>query len=423
MRYDVGRFRRPMRRSTEGQLMSLISLGDGSTLTLDFTTGVLDSRLTFTRASTVATYINSSGLIATATTNEPRFDHDPTTLAPRGLLIEGTATNLCLNGSMAYTATAPTSWVRGFSGCTVASVNSTTFSGEKAWSISATASGQRDLLEQVISLAANTTYTVSVYLEAVTGTTATFAYMTSLPAGATSGTVVNPSSGRVSFTVTVGATAGSGTLRIGIGSATGTGVSADASVRFSHVQVEAGSGASSYILTVASTVQRLRDEVVLSSLPGIAFNQSAGTIYSQLEIVEKLRGSFVPYGSFDTSGGGRCWWWLRHNHDTSVGQRILGTAFNSGGSTAITSSNYTHSSGVFKFATSLDPVAGRMVYAIAGGSAQVTNASGFTLATAAQMSLNKNNDVVATDLGSMWVRSIKYWPTALPDATLQSLTT
>jgi len=28
MRYDVGRFRRPMRRSTEGQLMSLISLGD-----------------------------------------------------------------------------------------------------------------------------------------------------------------------------------------------------------------------------------------------------------------------------------------------------------------------------------------------------------------------------------------------------------
>ncbi len=68
--------------------------GDGSTLTLDFTTGQLDPRLTFTRASTVATFINASGIVATATTNEPRFDHDPTTLAPRGLLIEGTATNL-----------------------------------------------------------------------------------------------------------------------------------------------------------------------------------------------------------------------------------------------------------------------------------------------------------------------------------------
>jgi hypothetical protein len=68
MRYDVGRFRRPMRRSTEGQLMSLISLGDGSTLTLDFTTGVLDSRLTFTRASN-ATFINSSGLVQWAASN------------------------------------------------------------------------------------------------------------------------------------------------------------------------------------------------------------------------------------------------------------------------------------------------------------------------------------------------------------------
>ena len=62
MRYDVGRFRRPMRRSTEGQLMSLINLGDGSTLTLDFTTGVLDPRLTFTRASG-GTYTGNDGLI------------------------------------------------------------------------------------------------------------------------------------------------------------------------------------------------------------------------------------------------------------------------------------------------------------------------------------------------------------------------
>jgi hypothetical protein len=212
--------------------------------------------------SIVGELIQTSGTI---NTNTPRFDHDPDTRAPRGLLVEGQATNICLNGSMAYTATAPTSWVRGFSGCTVASVDSTTFPGQKAWSISATASGQRDLLEQVIALAANTTYTVSVYLEAVTGTVATFAYMTSLPAGATSNTVVNPSAGRISFTVTVAATAGNGTLRIGIGSATGTGVSADASVRFSHVQVETGSGASSYIPTGASTATRVQDLVSITS--------------------------------------------------------------------------------------------------------------------------------------------------------------
>jgi hypothetical protein len=50
------------------QLVSLISLGDGSTLTLDFTTGVLDSRLTFTRGSD-ATFINSQGFVQYAAVN------------------------------------------------------------------------------------------------------------------------------------------------------------------------------------------------------------------------------------------------------------------------------------------------------------------------------------------------------------------
>lgn len=43
-------------------------IDDGSTLTLDFTTGVLDPRLTFTRASD-ATFINSSGLVQWADAN------------------------------------------------------------------------------------------------------------------------------------------------------------------------------------------------------------------------------------------------------------------------------------------------------------------------------------------------------------------
>jgi len=68
MRYDVGRFRRPMRRSTEGQLASLVSLGDGSTLTLDFTTGILDPRLSFERLSP-ATFINSGGSVEWAAAN------------------------------------------------------------------------------------------------------------------------------------------------------------------------------------------------------------------------------------------------------------------------------------------------------------------------------------------------------------------
>ena len=70
------------------------SRGDGSTLNLDFTGGSLDPRVVLTRSAATATYINSSGYVATTSANEARFDYDPATLAAKGLLIEGTATNV-----------------------------------------------------------------------------------------------------------------------------------------------------------------------------------------------------------------------------------------------------------------------------------------------------------------------------------------
>jgi hypothetical protein len=67
-------------------------IGTSPTLNLDFTTGVLNSNFTFTRGLS-GTYINSTGYVTTATTNIPRFDYDPTTLAARGLLMEPSASN------------------------------------------------------------------------------------------------------------------------------------------------------------------------------------------------------------------------------------------------------------------------------------------------------------------------------------------
>ena len=56
----------------------------------------LDSRITFTR-STIATYIDRSGLVKYAGVNEPRFDHDPLTGESLGLLLEETRTNIFRN--------------------------------------------------------------------------------------------------------------------------------------------------------------------------------------------------------------------------------------------------------------------------------------------------------------------------------------
>jgi hypothetical protein len=53
----------------------------------------LDPRITFSRLST-ATYFNVAGVLKTAKENQPRFDHDPLTNEPRGLLVEEQRKNL-----------------------------------------------------------------------------------------------------------------------------------------------------------------------------------------------------------------------------------------------------------------------------------------------------------------------------------------
>ena len=53
---------------------------------------LLDSRISFARPST-ATLFDASGTLLSAAINAPRYDHDPVTLAARGLLVEEQRTN------------------------------------------------------------------------------------------------------------------------------------------------------------------------------------------------------------------------------------------------------------------------------------------------------------------------------------------
>jgi hypothetical protein len=67
-------------------------------VTFDFSLESLDPRITFSRAS-VANYTNSAGAITSAAIDVPRFDYDPVTLLPKGLLLEEGRTNLLLNSA------------------------------------------------------------------------------------------------------------------------------------------------------------------------------------------------------------------------------------------------------------------------------------------------------------------------------------
>jgi hypothetical protein len=59
--------------------------------------GISGQELTEFSRNSIATYINSQGLITTAAVNQPRFEYDPVTLTRTGLLLEDSVTNLLPN--------------------------------------------------------------------------------------------------------------------------------------------------------------------------------------------------------------------------------------------------------------------------------------------------------------------------------------
>jgi hypothetical protein len=258
-------------------------------MALDFTTAVLDPRVTVTRALNTATRINASGQFEIVNANLPRFDYDPTTLQCRGLLIEETRTNFILNsgfsGAVAGTpGTPPTSWSVPASTGRISNVTSDGLGGNF---IEVTATSQRYILQQAITLNANTTYTATLYIASNTGVAFNNIFF---PTGTPSGTTITyfadgvsvvdttsyiPTAGqRLSIVMAVGGTSGSVSLRCGIG----TSANATGTVAFSKSQLEAGAFATSYIPTTTTSLTRNADVV---SMTGTNFsswyNASEGT--------------------------------------------------------------------------------------------------------------------------------------------------
>lgn len=92
---------------------------------VDFINGGLSNGLSLSRASG-ANYTNQAGAMVTAASNVARLDYNPTTLAPRGLLVEEQRTNSLLNSAapanqtVTLAANTYTLWVVGSGSCAVA---------------------------------------------------------------------------------------------------------------------------------------------------------------------------------------------------------------------------------------------------------------------------------------------------------------
>ena len=123
--------------------------------------------VTFTRASS-GTFVGSDGLIKSAATNEPRFDHNPTTGESLGLLVEEARTNLVLRSEEFDNASWGTLNVT-VSANTQVAPNGTT-SAETITDVNGVTSANVGCFQTVV-LADSTTYAMSCYVKAGTKTT------------------------------------------------------------------------------------------------------------------------------------------------------------------------------------------------------------------------------------------------------------
>lgn len=262
-------------------------------LALDFITASLDSRITFTRttgASNPATYVNSSGFIAAATNDQPRFDYDPVTLACKGLLIEESRTNVLSYSDDINNA----SWTKANSTVSANATSSPDGSVNADALIPNVGTAEHSLAKSVLA-SLSTTYTHSIYVknagydaiafrDSTYGAVSTFTLSTqSYVKGAQhTCTITNVGNGWYRCTVTVLNNTATMTPVWAVNSyptSTGDGTSG---LYIWGVQSEVGAFATSYIPTTTTALTRNADVATMTGTNfSDWFNASEGTFVAQ----------------------------------------------------------------------------------------------------------------------------------------------
>lgn len=403
----------------------------GASLYLNFLTGQLDSRITFSRG-TGATRVNQSGFIELVGNTTPRFDHDPVTLAPRGLLIEEARTNLLTysqdwtnaawskaNVTVTAAATAsPDGTVNAqrLQATATAATNVST-AGIAATATSASFSvyvkqGSSATTANSFALRNNTTAT-NLVLGTLNYATGVWTYST----GSTGVTVSNAGNGwwRLQISASAGITAGD--LLIAYTGFLGASATAGDHLFAYGAQLEAGSFATSYIPTLASTVTRNADVATMTGTNFSSwYNQSEGTFVGDFDkVTTAARG--VVLGAGSTSAGSATGISLDGQNDGRVRAYIE----NAGVVEMLNATLANYAANV--------PIKGAVAYATnnaVGAAAGALGAvdTGVVVPTvdALQIGAIRNTAPPATVFLNGHIRTIAYYNTRLPNAQLQTLT-
>jgi hypothetical protein len=285
-----------------------LRFADNKSLT-DAVTGA--SLVTFTRASS-GTYIDSAGVLQTAVTDVPRFDHNPTTGESLGLLVEEARTNSITNntgvGAVAGTpGTNPTGWflTASANGISPTIVGTGVEDGityvDIQYSGTSTGAGSVSILASLvtaITAATGQSWTGSAYVKVQAGSLVNLTnVLTSVNGRSAIGAGLEsvnlnytPTSSRLGIqrqTVSI-TLANVLTARIShtiFNAAYASGVAIDITLRVGLPQLEQGAFATSVIPTSTAAVTRSAD---VASIGGANFsswyNQTEGTVFAEASV-------------------------------------------------------------------------------------------------------------------------------------------
>jgi hypothetical protein len=393
-------------------------------LNLDFANvGTLDPRITFTRAST-ATYYNQLGVLTSAAVDVPRFDYNPSTLAPLGLLIEEQRTNSELYSEDFANAHWQKNQATVTSNVIIAPDGNLT--GDKLITDSGLGNGQ---VFATVALTASTTFTFSCFAKA--GEWSWSSLGTRGPENIDIGAWFNLSAGTVG-TVSAGVTAsitpvGNGWYRCAITRTTGTGATASRQRIYSTnadntlstgdgtsgiyiwgAQLEAGAFPTSYIPTTTTALTRSAD---VASMTGTNFsswfNAVEGTVFVSAQFTESVALKTI-YEINDNTTTNHIRATVNASVTTPIFQvsNVTAQAAITLGSAALNVFLMTNAYKVDDFSAAL------------GGTLGTPDTSG-SLPTVTQLTIGRR---ITDRYLNGYIRRIAYYPVRLANTTLQALT-
>lgn len=388
--------------------------GDGSTLNLDFTGGSLDSRVVLTRSAATATYINSSGYVTTAVANEARFDYDPTTLAAKGLLIEGSATNL-----LKFSAYADLNWLV-FGGYTKSYTTGITSPANDSTAARVTFSAvgyglYTSAPTMGYTNSVGSVYTMSAWIRATTNTTNLNIRFGDSSVGFSANIPISTTWTRYSYSYT--AVTNSGPQ---IGSASGT---ATGEVEMWGFQLEIGTGASSYIPTTTAQVTRNPDLALMTSTNFSSWFTGGTTGTFFVDWYGGVRGITSTVRSVISTSDQT----TKHLHLQQASAAGVLKVADFGAANSVSTANTITSGARTKGAFNFNGATSTVNLCLNGGTVATSSAIAFSVApTWLVLGGTSTTGTSLTDLTTVLngsIRQIKYYPTALTSAQLIAMTT